>query len=306
MPVKSRCFAPVRGKAMRATKVDGCGVPIYGDANSVTTEGFVSISLTANTDEGEEILVTNAAGNTCVRDTPCPKFLNYGVEIEFCNVDPYLFAMLTGQDVILDPATGDAIGFTVSTAADACAQGFALEAWTGAPGAACDTSGGAAPLGYILLPFVQGGVFGDFTIENGAISFTVTGAVTKDGSTWGAGPYAVEDNDVLSTPVTTKEHLRVMTTTTPPPLGYCGPLPVLDPSADAITSVTATPLLLEATFDAVPTAVDPWWVDFGDGEWDYSEDGSPIAHTYATAGTYTYTAYRGSSVFNGPVTVTAA
>jgi hypothetical protein len=106
----------------------------------------------------------------------------------------------TGQSVILDPVSGDAIGFSVSTSADACAQGFALEAWTGAPGAACGTAG-AVTLGYILLPFVQGGVFGDFTIENGAISFSVTGAVTKDGAAWGAGPYGVEDGAPLSTAV---------------------------------------------------------------------------------------------------------
>jgi hypothetical protein len=303
MPVKSRCFAPVRGKAMRVTTVDGCGNPVYGDANSVVTEGFVSIALTANTDEGEEISVTNAAGNVCVRDTPCPKFLNYGVTIEFCNVDPYLFAMLTGQSVILDPVTGDAIGFSVSTSANACAQGFALEAWTGAPGAACGDAG-AVTLGYILLPFVQGGVFGDFTIENGAISFSVTGAVTKDGAAWGSGPYAVEDGAPLSTPVTATDHLRVMTTTTPPPLGYCGPLPVLDPAAPDIASVTATVALLEVDFDAVPTGVDPWWVDFGDGEWDFSEDGSPITHVYPSAATYNYVAYRGSSSITGSVTTT--
>jgi len=304
MPVKSRCFAPVRGKAMRVTKVDGCGVPIYGDANQVVTEGFVSIALTANTDEGEEISVTNAAGVVCVRDTPCPKFLNYSVEITFCNVDPYLFAMLTGQAVVVDPVSGDAIGFTVSTSADACAQGFALEAWTGAPAAACGDSG-AVTLGYILLPFLQGGVFGDFTIENNAISFVVTGAVTKDGATWGAGPYAVQDGAPLATPVKAKEHLRVMTTTTPPPVGYCGPLPVLDPTAPDITSVTATPTLLEVDFSPVPVGTDPWWVDFGDGEWDYADDGSVITHVYAAAGTYDYVAYRGASVFMGTTTVVA-
>lgn len=302
MSVKSRCFAPVRGKAMRVTTVDGCGAPIYGDANSVVTEGFVSIALTANTDEGEEISVTNAAGNVCVRDTPCPKFLNYGVEITFCNVDPYLFAMLSGQEVVIDPTTGDAIGFTVSTSADACAQGFALEAWTGAPGAACGTAG-AITLGYILLPFVQGGVFGDFTIENGAISFVITGAVTKDGSTWGAGPYPVEDDGPLSTPIGTTDHLRVMTTTTPPPDGYCGPLPVLDPSAPDIASVTTDITLLEVDFDNTPTSTDAWWVDFGDGEWDYAEDGSTLSHTYAAAGTYQYVAYRGASSVTGSVTV---
>jgi len=296
-------FSSIQGVVMRATRLDTAGKWIPGPTGAACSKGFVSIGMTANIEEGEEFKVKNAAGELCISEKGCPSINYLDLEIEFCNVDPYLFAMLTGQSVILDPLTGDAIGFTVSTSADACAQGFALEAWTGAPGAACG-SAGAVTLGYILLPFVQGGVFGDFTIENGAISFTVTGAVTKDGAAWGAGPYGVEDGAPLSTPVGTTDHLRVMTTTTPPPVGYCGPLPVLDPSAPDIASVTATKTLLEYDFDAVPTGTDPWWVDFGDGEWDYSEDGSVITHAYTQAGTYTWVAYRGSSSTTGTATPT--
>lgn len=304
MPTKSRCFAPVRGKAMRATKVDACGAPIFGEDSSVVTEGFVSIAFTANTDDGEEISVTNAAGKVCVRDTPCPKFLNYGIEIEFCNVDPYLYAMLTGQAVIYDPVSGDAIGFTVSTAADACAQGFALEVWTGAPGGQCGN--GVEPGGYILMPFVQGGVIGDFTIENGAISFTVTGAITKDGSSWGTGPYPIEAGEVLPKAITKTDHMLILQTTMTVPTPYCGPVPTLDPADAALTGVTADATLLSVDFSPTPVGTDPWWVDFGDGEWDYSATGADITHVYDAAGTYTYTAYRGATSFTGTVTVTAA
>lgn len=325
MAVKSsKCFTPVRGKAMRATKVDGCGRPVYSDEGSVTTDGFVSISFTANTDEGEEINVTNAAGNTCVRDTPCPKFLNYTVEFEFCNVDPYLFALLTGQDVITipDPDNPDdeiAIGFAVCSTNDGCAQGFALEVWTGAPGVACDEDADADAQagGYILLPYLQGGTVGDFTIENDAVSFTVTGAATKDGSKWGAGPYPVQADPTtgepgpLNTPVTDCQHLYVIQTTVAPPTPACGPRPTLNPASQDVTGLTTATGVLPNSVIFTPdpegepadNGVDAYWIDFGDGTWDYSDGSEPLEHTYETPGTYTVTVYRGSSSYTEVITV---
>ena len=309
---QSRCFSPVRGRAMRVTRLDGCGRPVYGDESVAVSDGFVSVSFTANTDEGEEINVTNAAGKTCVRDAPCPTFLGYGVEVEFCSVDPSLFAMMTGQNTVTD-WQGVNSGFRVNSEVSACESGFALELWTGVPGVACDasTSADAEPGGYLLLPYLQGGVFGDFTVENGAISFTVTGANTKTGSGWGVGPYNVVSTGASSTgplltPITSGDHLHVEYTDVAPPPAYCGTAPLLDPSAPALTAVATTIDGMSVEFSATPTGSDPWYVDFGDGTWDYSAMGDPIDHTYTTPGTYTVTAYRGSSSVTAEVTVSNA
>lgn len=315
MPTKSRCFTPVRGKAMRVTKVDACGRPVYGDDTSVVTDGFVTINFTANIEDGEEINVTNAAGARCVYEPACSTLLGYEVEIEFCRVDPALFALMTGQEAIVDPETGDAIGFKVCTDVSMCGEGFALEVWTGSPNAAnaCDSDqADAVPGGYILLPFLQGGTFGDFTIENAEVTFTLQGANTKDGSAWGAGPHPVEYNPetsslgpLRSTTVTSCDHLIVMQTTVAPPTPYCGPVPTLDPSDTPVESVTVAPGAtdLAVTFAAMPDATDPFWVDFGDGEWDYSADGAPLEHEYARAGTFTAVVYRGATAASTTVTV---
>ena len=154
----------------------------------VVTDGFVSVALTANINEPEEIVVTNANGKTCVRDPGCPEFQGYGVEITFCEVSPCLFSLVTGQPSVLD-ANGEVVGFRMNSGISSAAPGFALEVWMGVPGVAC--SGEAGAFGYLLLPCLQGGVIGDFTIENAAITFTVTGAITKDGNGWGVGPYDV-------------------------------------------------------------------------------------------------------------------
>lgn len=309
----SRCFTPVRGKAMRVTELDGCGAPILGDNTSVVSKGFVTISVTANVEDGEEINVTNAAGERCVYEPACPTLLGFEVEIEFCRVDPALFAILTGQEPIIDPDTGDIIGFKVCTTKSACDSGFALEVWTGSPGTKCDPSqvGGQAG-GYILFPFLQGGTFGDFTIENAEITFTVQGAATKDGSAWGTGPHPVEYDPetasygpLRSTSVTDCDHLVVTQTTTPPPTAYCGPVPTLNPTDDPVVSLTTAPGATENSvlFEPTPASADPFWVDFGDGEWDYSEDGSALEHEYASRGTYTVTIYRGATMVSTDITV---
>jgi hypothetical protein len=75
--MSTRRFPLVRGRKMRVTRLDGCGRPMYGDCASVVSEGFISVALTANTNEGEAINVTNAAGKTCVSDTPCTEFTGY-------------------------------------------------------------------------------------------------------------------------------------------------------------------------------------------------------------------------------------
>lgn len=233
-------FPLVRGRVMRVTKVDGCCAPVFGPDNMVVTDGFVSVALTANVNEPEEILVTNAAGKTCVRDPGCPEFQGYNAEITFCEVSPCLFSLVTGQPAVLD-ANGDTVGFRMNSRISACDQGFALEVWMGVPGVAC--SGDEGAFGYLLLPCLQGGVVGDFTIENAAVTFTVTGAVTKDGNGWGVGPYDVVDDmngdpAPLPNPLDPDDHLYVVFTTVPPPDETDGCAELTPPTVTSATGAT--------------------------------------------------------------------
>lgn len=214
-------FSLVRGRALRATRLNGCGAPVLGPDSVVTTEGFISVAMTSNTEAGEPITVTNAAGRQCVNDVPTPKFLNYGIEVQFCGVNPALITLMTDQAARMN-AAGDAIvGFSVNDEVNVDDSGFALELWSGVPVEECDESG-EATYGYMLLPFVKGGVLGDFTVENAAVNFTMTGAQTKRGSGWGAGPFDVVRDETniagpLNDPVVAGDHLIVEVTTVPPP-----------------------------------------------------------------------------------------
>jgi len=213
-------FSLVRGRRMRVTRLDACGRVALGPRSQVSTKGFISVGLTANTEEGETISVTNAAGEICILDEPAPKFTGWTVEVNFCGVDPELFSLMSGQPIVFG-ANGDAVGFRVNSSVDLNGQGFALELWSSVPVAACDASGGAS-YGYFLIPFVQGGTLGDVTVENGAINFTLTGARSKDGSEWGVGPYDVVRDDAgaagpLLEPIDANDHLHLEVTTVAPP-----------------------------------------------------------------------------------------
>lgn len=217
-----KSFPLLRGRTMRATKLNGCGVPVVGPESVATTDGYVSVALTAEVNDAEEIVVTNANGQTCVRDPGCAEFKGYNVEITFCNVDPCLFSMLTGQDTV-NAANGDAIGFRMNSKKKACDSAFALEVWSGVPGVACQgQTAESGSFGYVVLPFVRAGVIGDFTIENAAVTFTMTGAVTLDGNSWLEGPYDVYSDGVLPDgplpePLDKDDHLAVLYTTVAPP-----------------------------------------------------------------------------------------
>jgi hypothetical protein len=206
---------------MRVTRLDGCGRVALGPDSTLATEGFISVGLTANTEEGETISVTNAAGKICILDEPAPEFTGYTVEVAFCGVDPELFSMMTGQPVVLNAAGDEAVGFGVDSDVNVNDSGFALELWSTVPVAACDESGESS-YGYFLIPFLKGGTLGDVTVENAAINFNLSGASTKDGNEWGVGPYdvvrgAAGDAGPLNEAISQKRHLHLEVTTVPPP-----------------------------------------------------------------------------------------
>ena len=276
MTVNANSFPLVRGRTMRVTRTDGCCGPQYGMDNSIVTDGYVSVALSANITEAEEITVTNANGRTCVRDVGSPTFDGYGVEIVFCEVQPCLFSMITGQPVVTDNS-GNIIGFKMNTGITLDSSGFALEVWMGVPGVACEGDAGAN--GYLLLPCLQGGVIGDFTIENAAITFTVTGASTRNGNSWRNGPYA---DMQLPQALDPDDHLYVIFSTQAPPV-----------ETDGCVSLIPQGMSLEVSDPGVTLTIPKptvCWagdvqVDWGDGTQE-TVTTATASHAYSVNGPY--------------------
>ncbi|WP_062368045.1 hypothetical protein ACK8HH_17125 [Gordonia sp. LUNF6] len=209
----------IHAKIMRLTKLDSCGQPITGASNKsmLVTKGIVKISITAETEDGEDTVKKNGNGEICVQHKDPDQIKYLAPEIEFCGVDPEAWSMITGQPLVLDGA-GDAAGIKISSAP--IEANFALEVWTDVPGAACG-AGGNQPFGYFLLPFVGSGKVGDIELSVSAAEFTLS-AQTKPGTGWGVGPYAVvRDEDNAAVPLlealTPQDHAIMQTVTVAPP-----------------------------------------------------------------------------------------
>lgn len=231
----THCFTPVLGKRLRVTEQDACGGVTPGTSMQLVTDGFITITLSSEVEEGTEIMVRNAAGQLCVNEKMADSFKRFTAEIEFCGVNPSLLAMVSNAEPYEDHA-GDVAGFTVPEGE--ISKKFGLELWTGLSGQACLPGGaGEEASGYMLLPFMQAGVLGDITIDGeNAVTFSLTGSYTKGGNAWGVGPYDVlldetGDPAKLPTALDPYDHLLLIDTALAPPPVSCSPaiVPIVVP-----------------------------------------------------------------------------
>jgi hypothetical protein len=317
MPGQTKCLSLVKGRRIRVTKLDGCGRPIFGECSQAVSKGFISVAFTANTLDTDEINVTNAAGERCVYEPAETSLTGYTLEIQFCEVDPELFALVTGQPVTYDASGDNGNGFDSDAQTSLTAGGVALELWAGAANTdACATEGSQGAFGYLLVPFLKGGIVGDFTVENGAVTFTLTGASTRDGNAWGVGPSTdiMLDDSVtpvpgpMTSPVSATTALRTMIVDVAPPTALCGCRPLMDPSVEPLVSISgvATGMTVAFTPDPEDIAASVWY-DFGDGTWDYLAPGAlgATSHPYDAPGTYTVRATSNGTWVETTVTVSA-
>lgn len=221
----TKCYSQVRGKVIRATRLDACGNPDPGQSAVVVSKRISTVTIDEETEDGTNIRERNFGDELCVVDDSPTAIIGYTGEIALCGVDPDLISLFTGQPVVRN-AAGDVVGFDVTTGIDLDGFGFALEVWSKIAGQACGIEGNRA-WGYTVFPFFKGGRLGGFSFENGQVQFTISGARTQDGNGWGVGPYDV-DRDAggnpapLHTPLGENTHFRNVLVTLDPPEASCG------------------------------------------------------------------------------------
>lgn len=218
------CAKPLQGSTLRVTRLDECGNPEYGECAYGVSDGYVSATITPNTEDGERFLQRTANGAAIVNQRGRPILNWYDVSIEFQEVDPELFTILTGLTPYEDDE-GRVIGFPV-TESDFATANFALEIWMGNAEEAC--APGSLPFyGYNLLPWVvEGALSGDISITNDLITFTIVGR-TRKGTPWATGPYDVVvdtngDPSPLFTAIPDDTHHLPIWTQLAPPAAECG------------------------------------------------------------------------------------
>jgi len=227
----THCFIPMLGKRLRATELDICGAALP-TSRYVVTDGFITITLSSEIEDGAEIIVKKASGALCVNEKLSDSFKRFTAEIEFCGVNPDLLSIVSNAKPYLDYA-GDVAGFKV--AEGTIDNRFSLELWSGLSGVACLPGQADEASGYFLLPFMSAGVLGDITIDGeNAVTFSVTGASTRGGNQWGDGPYLTlrqEDGTMaaLPEPLEPEDHLLLIDTALAPPPSACQARLVGDP-----------------------------------------------------------------------------
>lgn len=222
----TRCFRSIQGLALRVTRLDSCCQPVTGTTcDYAVSESFVTLNLSAQIEDPDEFVVKLANGKLCINETGCATLKRYDVSMEICNADPDLFEIVSGVSTVVD-YQGSVVGFEVDQDLGECNK-FSLEFWTKVVGDQCTDATGAKQYLYWLLPCASNGRVGDITIENGPLTWTLSGEAVPS-SVWGVGPYNVVPIDSNNTPgpllapLGTETALHVQFTTIPPPIEVCG------------------------------------------------------------------------------------
>lgn len=290
----SECYTVFRVPAVRVTQLDACGVVDDGACAEVTSSGLISVAQSPEYEARQDYFTLNADAQPCITDTAPPILKWINVTIIFCNVDPQLMAMMSGEPLVLDDATiPNVVGWDTAVGSVNTVN-FALETWTRIGGSNACTDG-AANYGYFLLPWVTEGVIGDVTLQNGAANFTVTGR-TNANSPWGVGPYNVLTNQTgdnagfpgpMLTAIGSQTHRRLQLVNLAPPTAACGCGPIPGPSMSAVATVKNVVL----TMPTDPALAYPIYIDWGDGTvQEKLTAAATFNHTYVTAATFTITA----------------
>ena len=183
----TKCYAQVRGSALRVTKLTNVGSvtePIqYAVSksaarvvvNEVNEDNFNEMVRSDPTAQDERRLFLTKPGGT----------VRYTTDVDFIRVDPGVLTLVSGVPLVLN-AHGDVAGFDSKSKLRAVS--FGLEVWTRLAGAECTLSG-EREWGYTALPFLRGGYLSGFEFANGLVSFNLRGAQTRKVSRWGVGPF---------------------------------------------------------------------------------------------------------------------
>jgi hypothetical protein len=229
---------------VRVTKLDLCGVPAWGDDTQQVSDGFVSIQITANYTDIAAKEITNGRGRKCVKRPADAEPDDLTATATFCQVDPALYSAMSGAPEVVDAQTGDVIGFDFDTSVLPSMVRWAMEGWTEAFDVLDCDDPDEIPYGYFVWPSFNGGRVGDYTLEDSAVTFSITDAHTLGGAGWGFGPYLVTRDDagdpsVLIDALTKFKHERRFRTTVAPPAITDGFVPLDDPEDDPAEAATA-------------------------------------------------------------------
>jgi hypothetical protein len=215
----TKTLKSIKGRRLRITRLSPTGDPVAGACSSVVTDGFISVAVSQEVQDGDEITQPNAWGDNCINDKSADLVKWVNVTMSFCLVNPDILDIVAGGNPL---ATGTAPNQTFIGASFGPATNtdrFAIEVWTKKVN---DAIVSPTEWGYLVVPNIQNGrIDGDITIENGALTLGMVGQGVEATSDWGVGPYL--DNPLLVTAgMPVGDQFALVTTTVQPPAVTAG------------------------------------------------------------------------------------
>jgi hypothetical protein len=185
------CPAQVYACAIRVARLEPNGVPDPGAGNLYVSDALVSLAVSVEKEEGDEIVVKNGCGAFCVNFKGPDLIKRRSVTLEICRYEPELFELLAGGEATTD---GDGnIGYNSPRIGEnPVPNGVSIELWA----KALLSDGSADDPAYIWYVLPKVFLFeGDRTFNNGAASFPFEGFGIEN-ENWFDGP--ANDWDVAS------------------------------------------------------------------------------------------------------------
>jgi hypothetical protein len=170
---------------MRVTALDEVGNVQSGADNSYVTDKTITMQITPDIEAGEERTLKGCGGCIIATSKQQDRLKRWNLEVSLGALEPGLFALMTGTEVISDG--GEAIGMkgVSQLACDFEPQLVAVEAWANT--IVEDAPDPDYPFAYFVWPAAKFN-FGQNSIGQDFWQPTLAGQ-SQSNSLWGTGPY---------------------------------------------------------------------------------------------------------------------
>lgn len=129
----SECAGSIHVLAARVTRLDTDGTPNFGATGSYVTSHPMRVALSADTEEGEDRIQKNGADCPCLTYKAPDVVKRWKLELDNCRLEPSMFEMMFGADIIPGAGEGEIIGSILPSGIGSCeltAGGVGFEFWT--------------------------------------------------------------------------------------------------------------------------------------------------------------------------------
>lgn len=176
------CPSSIKGCALQIARQNDCGVvldPLVPNSR-LATSAFTELTLSPDTEDGEDITIKNACGAICIRDKDCMRLKGFDVTMKLCGIPMMVLEMVLDAILLDDPDNpGDFKGGVLRESKyDPCAPPKQIEVWSkNANRDQCGVGGvGSAVFVHWLLPTTRNWeISSDLAFNSGAMEIELTG-----------------------------------------------------------------------------------------------------------------------------------